>query len=78
MQTTRICTASGVVDGKIYAIGGGRDATGGYLATVEEYNPATDTWIQKADMSTTKMLLSTCVVDGKIYAIGKGAWNKTI
>ncbi len=39
------------------------------LPTVEMYDPATDTWTQKADMPTPRNT-STCVVDGKIYAIG--------
>lgn len=39
------------------------------LSTVEMYDPATDTWSQKADMPTPRDT-DTCVVDGKIYAIG--------
>ena len=39
------------------------------LPTVEMYDPATDTWTQKADMPTPRNT-TTCVVDGKIYAIG--------
>ena len=39
------------------------------IATVEMYDPETDTWTQKADMPTPRNT-STCVVDGKIYAIG--------
>ena len=37
---------------------------------MEEYDPATDTWVRKADMPTARYGLSTCVVNGKIYAIG--------
>ena len=44
------------------------------LPTVEMYDPAPDTWIQKADMPTPRST-STCVVDGKIYAIGGIAPN---
>jgi hypothetical protein len=40
------------------------------LATVEEYDPATNTWTRKADMPTPRFSLSTSVVDGRIYAIG--------
>jgi N-acetylneuraminic acid mutarotase len=54
-----------VVDGKIYVIGG----IGG-KTKVEEYDPATDTWRQKADLPAGGYLLSTSVVNGKIYAIG--------
>ena len=40
------------------------------LATVEMYDPATDTWTKKADMPTARDVLSTSAVNGKIYAIG--------
>jgi len=65
--------SSPVVDGKIYVIGG----YGGVSLvsptgspTVEEYDPATDTWTRKADMPTPRWSLATCAVDRKIYAIG--------
>ncbi|MCH8289930.1 hypothetical protein IH992_02335 [Candidatus Poribacteria bacterium] len=45
MPTHREDFAAGVVNGKIYVIGGGH---GGVFATVEEYDPATDTWAIKA------------------------------
>ncbi len=70
MPTARICSYTGVVDGKIYAIGGGQNITGGYLSTVEMYDPTTDTWIQKADMPTARNGHAVSVVNGKIYAIG--------
>ena len=83
MPTSR-STSISVVDGKIYAIGGAkrhkrrigpgvvRDII--ELPTVEMYDPATDTWTQKADMPTPRST-STCVVDGKIYAIGGIAYS---
>jgi len=39
------------------------------MATVEAYDPATDTWTRKADMPAPRELLTTSVVGGKIYAI---------
>ena len=79
MPTVRSNASVSVVDGKIYAIGGSKmkkiQRPGGFsteseeLPTVEMYDPATDTWTQKADMPTPKKT-QTCVVDGKIYAIG--------
>lgn len=83
MPTSRI-TSTAVVNGKIYAIGGekihkrrigpgwGYDIT--ELATVEMYDPVTDTWTQKADMPTLRGA-GTCVVDGKIYVIGGTAFD---
>ena len=79
MPTARSGVSLSVVDGKIYAIGGSKTETiqvpRGFsseseeLATVEMYDPVTDTWTQKADMSIPKKTM-TCVVNGKIYAIG--------
>jgi N-acetylneuraminic acid mutarotase len=71
MPTARYDCSASVVDGKIYAIGGGVSfytKTG--LQTVEEYDPMTDTWTRKKDIPTGRQAFSTCVVDGRIYAIG--------
>jgi uncharacterized protein (TIGR02246 family) len=64
-----------VVNGKIYAIGGGAGSSSSYssvetFSTVEEYDPATNTWTRKADMPTARGFHSANVVDGKIYVIG--------
>ena len=79
MPTARSGVSVSVVDRKIYAIGGsklktiqmprGFSSESEELATVEMYDPITDTWTQKADMPTPKKTM-TCVVNGKIYAIG--------
>ena len=43
----------------------------GYLTTVEEYDPATDTWATKAPMPTPRWNLGVATAsNGKIYAIG--------
>lgn len=70
MPTARICSYTGVVDSKIYAIGGGRNITGGYLSTVEMYDPTTDTWTRKTNMPTARNGHAVSAVNGKIYAIG--------
>ncbi len=85
MPTARSRVATLVVDGKIYAIGGaerkkfaigpGWGHSSKLLPVVEMYDPATDTWTQKADMPVTRGG-STCVVDGKIYIIGGIAGNR--
>ena len=79
MPTVRSNVSVSIVDGKIYAIGGskmkkiqvprGFNTGSEELPTVEMYDPATDTWTQKADMPTPRKT-KTCVVDSKIYAIG--------
>jgi len=73
MPTRRGSLCTCVVNDKIYAIGGCRweneQATS--LSIVEEYDPANDKWIKKADMPTPRQLhLSASAVNGKIYAIG--------
>jgi len=64
-----------VVNGKIYAIGGGAASGGSYsgaktFSTVEAYDPATDTWTTKSEMPTARGFHSANVVDGRIYVIG--------
>ena len=75
MPTARSCFSTGIVDGKIFAIGGRlqleTDEFGEIsISTVEMYDPKTDTWQRKADMPTRRSGVAVSVVDGKIYAIG--------
>lgn len=63
MPTARYGLTSGVVNGKIYVIGGN-------INTVEEYDPATDTWATRTPMPTRRYWLTSSMVNGKIYAIG--------
>src|SRR5262245_6651400 len=52
-------------DGHIYAIGGND------VATVEGYDPASDTWTTRASMPTARGgLAAVAGPDGRIYAIG--------
>jgi N-acetylneuraminic acid mutarotase len=72
MPTARLLLSTSMVNGKIYVIGGesrGAAALHG-MSTVEEYDPATDTWTTKVAMPTARHGPSTSVVNGKIYAIG--------
>lgn len=69
-------------NGRIYAIGGGdRVYFGGYTVyvdyqTVEEYDPATDTWTSRTDMPTARTGLAVVSAsNGKIYAIGGSDQN---
>lgn len=74
MPTERFGLAFCTANGKIYAIGGANKEMGQNdyvgLSIVEEYDPATDTWIRKADMPTARYALSAVSINGKIYAIG--------
>jgi N-acetylneuraminic acid mutarotase len=75
MPTPRNHTAAGVVDGKIYVIGGRIGAAfiaaSSDLANVEAYDPATDTWGRPlAKMPTARSGLDVGVYKGRIYVAG--------
>ena len=72
MPTGRWLLNTCVVDGKIYAIGGGTKYGIGALGTLEVYDPVTDTWSAKSEMPTPRQEPASSVVDGKIYVIGGG------
>ena len=76
MPTARQGLSTSVVNGKIYAMGGGDLSAGASairaFSTVEEYDPATDTWTTKSEMPTARFGHSANVVDGRIYVIGGG------
>ena len=65
MPSARGIHAVGVVNGKIYAIGGVP-----YATAVEEYDPETDTWTTKEKVPTGRGYLSGCGLNGKIYVSG--------
>lgn len=71
MPTARLMFMTGVVNGKIYVIGGRRVWTTGVdLGTVEVYDPLSDTWETKAPMPKPRTNAGVCVFDDKIYIIG--------
>ena len=75
MPTARAGAEIAVVDGKIYVMGGyaGKDNRGEnfkFLKVVEMYDPQTDTWVRRQDLSILRMQFGIGVVAGKIYAIG--------
>lgn len=68
-----------VLDGKMYAMGGFslevNYPTGGFIDTMEVYDPATKKWtLINATMSKKRGALTAAVVDGKIVAAG-GFWD---
>ncbi len=72
MLNARRSSAVGVVDGKIYVIGG-QGSDGRNVAHVEVYDPVKDTWSKKSNMPTPRYCLFAGVVNGEIYAIGGGS-----
>ena len=69
MPSPRWGLSTSVVNGKIYAIGGTPNGIES-LRTVEVYDPATNTWGQRAEMPTPRWGLSASAIHGKIYAVG--------
>lgn len=81
MPTGRWELATCVVDGKIYAIGGGSGTSTSFnnvetFSAVEMYDPETDTWTTRADMPTSRGYHCANVVDGRIYVFG-GSQNSS-
>lgn len=71
METSRAHLAAGVVDGKIYLVGGYRsESEHTSLALNEQYDPVLNQWTVKADMPTARSYLDVGVIDGKLYALG--------
>ena len=75
MPTVRSGAKAAVVAGRIYVLAGrvGKDRQAVNLKTlkvVEMYNPETDTWVRKQDMSRRRAAFGIGAVAGKIYAIG--------
>jgi len=66
MSTGTAYLGCAVLDNKIYAIGGNN--AGGAVAAVEEYDPATDVWTAKPNM-TTGGSVGAAVVNDSIYVI---------
>ena len=64
-----------VLDGKIHAVGGrGVDNTF-TVGTHEVYDPATNTWTERAPMPTARDHLALVAIDGKLHAIGGRVTN---
>src|SRR5947199_9852261 len=71
MPTARNKVGVGVLDGKLYVVGG-EGQCGPCIATavLEVYDPSTDTWATKAPMPTARMSLTVAVANGVLYAVG--------
>ena len=73
MPTARQNAATGVINGKLYVVGGYNGSSS--LTTLEVYDPATNTWEAKAPMPTARNSMSGEVIGGKLYVVGGVAQN---
>jgi len=72
MSTPRSHLAVAEVNGVLYAVGGMKDrlcCPDPFIATVEAYDPMTDTLTSKASMPTPRADLGVGVIDGVLYAV---------
>ena len=65
MPTGRYWLGVAAVNGLLYAVGG---YNAGPLATVEAYDPLTDTWTTKAPLPEARQVVSAATLDGLLYA----------
>ena len=76
MHVARSSLRVAVVNGKIYAIGGGAET--GVVGTNEEYDPATDMWAFKKSMPTPREVFAIAAYQNKIYCVGGYTSNGTV
>lgn len=73
MNEERSWFGSCVINGKIYAIGGRTNWNGPdsvlLAKNIEVYDPSSDTWNVKTNMSPRRWTFCCCVVNGEIYVI---------
>ena len=72
MPVLRQELATGVLDGKVYVLGG-YDENRRSTATVEVYNPATNTWTSAHPLPFPVNHNAAAVAGGKLYSFGAGA-----
>ncbi len=82
LPTPRYSTATNIVDGKIYVIGG-HTMTDLYitLSITEVYDPATDSWVTKTPAPLPVSSYASAVIDNKIYVLGTNPdanWERNI
>ena len=77
MPISRFYFGLGVVDGKVYLIGGTAGLGEGQeqrMDRVDIYDPATDTWAKGPKMPTRRNPGGVAVVSSRIYVIGGEGW----
>ena len=70
IPTARGCSASTVLDGSIYVVGGYTAGEGSALNTAEAYDPWTQHWRTVTPMPAAESCLAAASLDGRVYTIG--------
>jgi N-acetylneuraminic acid mutarotase len=70
LPTVRTWAMGGVVDDKIYVIGGATQPISRILSSLVEYDPAIDAWTEKSPMPAPRFGGAAVVHDGLIYVSG--------
>ena len=76
MATARDRAAAGVIDGKLYVVGGD-DAHNNTLSSMEVFDPATQQWSAAPPMATARCRTGAGVIDGELYVVGGGDRGNT-
>ena len=69
MHSARSGAGSGVMDGKLYVVGG-QDRFTTHYSSVECYNPVDDTWTPCAEINYARSGVAVAVLGKYLYAIG--------
>ena len=69
MPTPRVNLGVAVLNDTLYTVAGFADGVGN-VATVEVYDPSTDTWSAKASMPIAQQLVRVAAINGVLYAVG--------
>jgi N-acetylneuraminic acid mutarotase len=72
LPTPAVGMATVFLNGLTYVIGG-NSPTGNPLATLQAYNPVSNTWTSLAPMNTARVFPAAVTLNGLIYVIGGGS-----
>ncbi len=68
--TATTTATAGVIDGKLYVVGGNVGGLG--IDVVEAYDPVSDTWTTKTPIPAARLDAASGVIAGKLYVVGGG------
>jgi N-acetylneuraminic acid mutarotase len=75
MPTARWGTGAGVIDGRVYVVGGAYSWMSAYAA-VEAYDPVSDMWTGGSQMQVARYRHAVEVIDGLLYVAGGLRWTE--